>query len=59
MSRFRDDSDDYDDPPPKRYIRCSDRMCGAEDCPTCHPENFRGGVYFEDLEGREKEEFNE
>jgi hypothetical protein len=20
-----------------RLKRCSDRMCGAEDCPTCHP----------------------
>ena len=22
----------------KRRIACSDRMCGAEDCRTCHPE---------------------
>ena len=31
------------------YYRCSDRMCGARDCPTCNPGNFVGGVYFEDL----------
>ena len=25
--------------PAKRHrISCSDRMCGAEDCRTCHPE---------------------
>lgn len=24
---------------------CSDRMCGAEDCPVCRPENFVNGVY--------------
>jgi hypothetical protein len=22
-------------------------MCGCEDCPTCHPENFRNGVYMD------------
>ena len=21
-----------------KYIRCADCMCGAEDCPNCHPE---------------------
>lgn len=27
--------------PPKHYHpRCHDRMCGATDCPNCHPENF-------------------
>jgi len=41
--------DDYDEPSPKRYKKCSDRMCGAEDCPNCHPENFQGGIYYEDL----------
>ena len=30
------------------YYRCSDRMCGALDCPACHPENFRSGVFYED-----------
>lgn len=24
--------------PRKKPRGCSDRMCGAEDCPTCHPE---------------------
>lgn len=43
----------------KRYIRCSDRMCGADDCPNCHPENFRNGVYIEDIEEQqEKDEEN-
>ncbi len=23
-----------------KLIRCADRMCGADDCPNCHPENF-------------------
>lgn len=26
---------------------CPDRMCGADDCPRCHPENFKDGVYRE------------
>ena len=34
----------------KRYVQCTDRMCGADDCPNCRPENFQGEVYFEDLE---------
>lgn len=30
----------------RHLIRCHDRMCGAEDCPNCHPENFApGGCY--------------
>lgn len=37
----------------KRYNSCCDRMCGAEDCPNCHPENFVKGVYVEDMEGEE------
>ena len=32
----------------KKIIKCSDRMCGADDCPKCHPENFRNGVYLTD-----------
>lgn len=31
-------------------IRCADGMCGAEDCPTCRPFNFRGGVFIGDME---------
>ena len=38
----------------KRYIQCPDRMCGADDCPRCRPENFRGGVYIEDIEEEEE-----
>ena len=33
-----------------RYRSCGDRMCGAYDCKTCHPENFIDGVYYENLE---------
>ena len=33
----------------RRYIQCPDRMCGADDCPRCRPENFRGGVYLGDI----------
>jgi hypothetical protein len=32
-----DERDEFRERKPK-YIRCSDSMCGAEDCPTCHPE---------------------
>jgi hypothetical protein len=29
-----------------RWPRCPDRMCGADDCPHCHPEHFtRSGYY--------------
>ena len=24
--------------PRSRVVQCSDRMCGADDCPNCHPE---------------------
>lgn len=24
---------------PRRSHGCSDRMCGADDCPNCHPDN--------------------
>jgi hypothetical protein len=38
--------DDCDEPRPRRpQYRCSDGMCGAPDCPRCHPENFRDGYY--------------
>ncbi len=39
---------------PKSYGKCPDRMCGADDCPNCHPENFRGGAYIEDIEAAEE-----
>ena len=29
---------------------CRDRMCGADDCPNCRPENFMGARYLDDNE---------
>jgi hypothetical protein len=45
-TRFELDEDEIAEFTPRRphYIRCSDRMCGADDCPNCHPENFNDGV---------------
>ncbi len=43
------ENDEFEPPRRKRYIQCSDRMCGADDCPNCRPENFRGGVYVGDF----------
>jgi hypothetical protein len=40
-------------------IRCSDRMCGADDCPNCHPENFSpAGRYYldDDRDDRDEDE---
>jgi hypothetical protein len=31
------------------YYKCPDRMCGAEDCPRCHPGNFVDGVFIDDI----------
>lgn len=52
--RDRDNEDERDEPKRKRYISCSDRMCGADDCPVCRPWNFIRGVYAGDI--REKYE---
>ena len=30
---------------PYRPYDCRDRMCGADDCRTCHPENFDEAGY--------------
>jgi hypothetical protein len=49
-----DEREEFRERKPK-YIGCSDRMCGALDCPRCHPENFKGGVYWEDVERDEDE----
>lgn len=49
-------ADEYEEPRRKRYIRCSDRMCGADDCETCFPLNFLGGVYIGDIESEESEQ---
>jgi len=48
--------EEYDEEKPKRrrLIRCSDRMCGATDCPTCFPGNFWPGRHGD--EGEEKDE---
>jgi hypothetical protein len=57
MRNYKDEYDEYErSPRRKRYIQCSDRMCGAEDCPNCRPGNFRGGVYVGDLQPYEPEE---
>jgi hypothetical protein len=34
----REDMDLSDEPFLRRRYSCSDRMCGAGDCPRCHPE---------------------
>ena len=34
----------------KKYWSCPDRMCGATDCPSCRPENFRGGVLIDEMQ---------
>jgi len=39
--------------------RCSDRMCGAEDCATCHPLTYRDAQSDEDGEEDEKAEPDE
>ena len=31
------------------YYSCNDGCCGADDCPKCHPGNFRGGIHVDDL----------
>lgn len=42
-----------DEFPRRRYIRCSDGFCGADDCPTCRPWNFIDGVFIEDTKEEE------
>ena len=39
-----------------RYHKCLDRMCGAEDCPRCHPGNFIDGVFVDDIEEDEDDD---
>jgi len=39
---------------------CRDRMCGADDCPNCHPENFMGVTYvFDDNEAGPEDDDDE
>lgn len=47
---------DPDEREPKRksYLRCSDRMCGALDCPTCYPLTYQ-----EPDESLERERYQE
>jgi hypothetical protein len=42
--------DDYYFNYPEKYKRCKDRLCGADDCPTCRPGNFTDGVWNEDID---------
>lgn len=38
---MRHDPDDRPDPPTRRiYHGCKNRMCGADDCPTCRPDTY-------------------
>jgi len=32
----------------KRPYRCKDRMCGADDCETCHPSTWWRNAEWED-----------
>jgi hypothetical protein len=34
-------------------------MCGADDCPRCHSENFRRGQYIGDMDDDELERFED
>ena len=48
----RDYQDEYDEPRRTIYRKCPDGMCGADDCPRCHPERFTCGVW----DGEDKDE---
>lgn len=50
------DTDHDDEPRQPRYYRCADRMCGAQDCPRCQPENFLDGRYIGDDEDEQEDE---
>lgn len=39
---------EYDEPKKPRYTACADRVCGAEDCPTCRPGTYRDADQIED-----------
>lgn len=54
---MRHDPDDRPDPPTRRiYHGCKDRMCGAEDCPTCRPGTYD---HPQNSDEREEQEFFE
>lgn len=33
---------------PSSHYRCINRLCGADDCSNCHPENYVEGCYIFD-----------
>lgn len=37
MSNYRQYIEEYDEPATVTPFRCSDRMCGADDCDRCFP----------------------
>jgi len=45
-----DDRDDDYREQVRSYVRCHDGLCGADDCPNCHPGHFQVGVWNEDIE---------
>ncbi len=60
-----DDEDSLEEARKQRYhdrqqnkYSCPDRMCGADDCYMCHPENFRGGTFIDDMLEDVEEEDN-
>jgi hypothetical protein len=55
----REPDPDEREPRRKHYVRCRDRMCGANDCPTCRPGNFKNGSYVDDLKDEKSNEENE
>lgn len=62
LTRSRYD-DDFDDEPRFRRssrIRCSDRTCGALDCPSCYPDDdFKDDDEEEDDKKKSKDEDEE
>ena len=48
--RITDDERDEFRPRQPKHFRCADGFCGADDCPRCRPENFRGGIFIGDAE---------
>jgi len=43
--KISDDERDEFRPRRKKLLRCRDRMCGADDCPNCHPEIMQTWPY--------------
>lgn len=54
MKTLQELKEEFDEPIRKqKYISCSDRMCGADDCPNCRPENFHDGIFIDDIKNDE------